>query len=159
MKIIKSCIFVVSSMIFTVSVNAETIESANLNAGASTTIAPTNDSTPDGLCSLLASSVRINLSANVEGTYTCDFANSDIRIGTCHIAGSRAEKTVSCTMVDDGDGGQELSDSNCTTAGTDATFTDRSAFIATSTGGSVSETALNGNTCSGDNLSGLSFFN
>jgi len=135
------------------SFNVFAAEEGALTAGGSTNISA--DPTEPLGCSLLASGVRINLSANVEGYYACDFANSDIRIGTCHVAGSRAEKTVDC--VEDTDG--NFQSSQCTTAGQSVTFTDRSAFVATSTGGSVGEAELDGNTCTGDNISGLTFFN
>ena len=142
------------------SLGAMAAEEGELTAGGSTTI--TTDPSATLGCSLLASGVRVNLSANVSAYYACDFANSDIRIGTCHAAGSRAEKTVSCTNVADTStdaSAFEFSDpDNCVTEGTDATFTDRSAFIATSTGGSVGEAALNGSLCNGGNLGSLSFF-
>lgn len=132
-------------------------EAGELTAGGQTSISPVTGST--NVCTLLDSAVNINLSDNVSGYYSCDFATSDIRVGTCHVAGSRAETTVACTDVDPDPDVVELSDDNCSTVGTDATYTDRSAFIATSTGGSVSKTAMGGATCSGANLGGLSFFN
>ena len=150
MNIIK--VFLVAGFGVLLSFSALAAEEGALTAGGSTQISVDPAATLG--CSLLANGVRINLSANVEGYYACDFANSDIRIGTCHVAGSRAEQTVVCNEDDDGN----FQTSQCSTDGDTVTYTDRSGFVATSTGGSVGQASLDGATCSGANISGLPFF-
>lgn len=131
-------------------------DSGTLNSGASTPIG-TATSGETNTCSLLGDSVTVNLSANVEGAFECDFANSAIRIATCHIGGSRAEQTDTCADVsaDPNDGNVEWNIPGCTTVGEDITYTDRTAFVANSAGGGVKAQALGGNTCTGGNLQGL----
>ena len=47
-------------------------------------------------CELLGETVRLNLSANVTGAYSCNTSTSTIRVATCHAAGSRTPTMVSC---------------------------------------------------------------
>ncbi len=134
-------------------------EAGTLNSG--NTIGPTGDSAATHTCSLLGSQVQINLSNNVEAAFSCNFASSTIRTGTCHVAGSRAPRTVTCASTpvvdDDGQptGAVTWNAAGCGPDVPTVTVTDRAAFTASSQGGSVSVTDLQGATCSDDSVAAL----
>lgn len=107
-------------------------------------------------CSLLGSTVTINLSANISAAYQCDVADAAIRIGTCHAAGSRAEKTVTCVNSGTVDA-PVWNHADCDANTTSVTFADFSGFQASSTGGSVGEAALGG-ACSSSTVTTLEVF-
>lgn len=117
--------------------SAETAFGDATDGGGSSTIT-------SGDCSLLGGGVQLNLSANVFGGYDCDETNQDIKIATCHFAGSRAALDVTTTDPDTGETTTE-------------TITDYRAFTASSTGGSVEINALGGN-CNSTNLLALEHF-
>lgn len=129
-------------------------EAGPLNSG--NTVGPTGSTAATHTCSLLGSQVQINLSSNVEAAFNCNFATSTIRIGTCHIAGSRAPRTVACTSTTDPDTSEVTwSPQGCSEEVENVTLTDRVAFTASSQGGSVSATDLAGAACSDASVAGL----
>ena len=163
MKNIISGLVVGTCLIASSSVMAATA----LSAGSSSSVATAN-------CTLLSESVTVNLSSNVSAAYECYEATSDIRIATCHKGGSRKETTASCeyTACDaaNEDGSQDNCTSNDTSCGTSSpatgtevptfTYVDYSAFVASSTGGSVAKSQLGGSCdVDGATAAGLAFFN
>ncbi|MFO7593023.1 MAG: hypothetical protein R6X15_03125 [Pseudomonadota bacterium] len=111
-------------------------------------------------CELLASGVKVNLSANVSGAYECDLETNAIQIATCHAAGSRSARDVTCRVVgQDAEGADVYNHADCTGVA-DETITDVigfRAYVAASSGGGVAEAALDG-ACNAGNLQNLTFF-
>lgn len=126
----------------------------SLTKGGSTTIAPADCG--GATTSLLGSSVQINLSANVNGAYSCDFATTGIKIATCHETGSRAAKSGTCTVTSTttppggGDPVVTYNDPTCSEAGTSFNYTDRTAFVASNAGGSVAVASMQGAACTSE---------
>lgn len=109
-------------------------------------------------CVLLSSQVRINLSANVSGGYQCDEIDQDIRIATCHAAGSRQAGSEQCQQVGtETDGSPIFNDASCGSAADTFEIADFRGFVASSTGGSVSAQALGG-ACGTDTVTALGIF-
>ena len=147
MKKIIPALLLVSGLGVTFAASAVELESRE-------TIGPV-DGGADHECALLGSQVQINLSNNVEAAFSCDFATSTIRIGTCHIAGSRAPRTVTCENSAAAGDPAVWNAVGCTTAGTQVNITDRVAFTASSQGGSVATAQLNGAVCNASAVDGL----
>lgn len=115
-----------------------------------------------GDCKLLADQVRLTLSTNVHGAYSCDEKTNTIKIATCHEAGSRKPTDIPCAAVgtDPESGAPIYNFSECADAeDPKVTIDDYSyrAFIGSSTGGQVAATKL-GESCDDEKVSGLSFF-
>ncbi|MDH5785904.1 MAG: hypothetical protein OEZ16_09905 [Chromatiales bacterium] len=112
-------------------------------------------------CTLLGETVTLNLSSNVFGAYQCIEIDNEIKVATCHKAGSRKATSLPCQVVgtDPGTGASVYNNPACTGA-TGETFeiADYRGFIASSTGGSVGTTDLGGN-CTAATVGGLAHFN
>ena len=109
-------------------------------------------------CELLADQVTINLSANVSAAYQCDTADAAIRIGTCHVAGSRAPRSVTCEDISTETGYQPNAQGcSSTNDGNSIDIVDFSGFYATSRGGSVAEIPLHG-TCTDETVGAMTGF-
>lgn len=139
MKKVISALFLMSSIGFSVGASAIELTSRD-------TIGPTGGGATHE-CALLGSQVQINLSANVNAAFNCDFATSTIRIGACHVAGSRAPRTVTCENSAATGDPAVWNAVGCATDGETITITDRVAYTASSQGGSVSTSQLNGAEC------------
>src|SRR5690606_16553761 len=103
-------------------------------------------------CELLADQVRLTLSTNVHGAYSCDEKTNTIKIATCHEAGSRKPTEIPCAAVgtDPKSGDPIYNFSQCDgTEGQKITIEDYSyrAFIGSSTGGQVAATTLGDESC------------
>ncbi len=130
-----------------------------ISAGSSVDVTTTD-------CTLLGETVTVNLSSNVSGAYQCYEELSDIRIATCHKGGSRKGATATCTYT-----GCDVNGANCTVNDTSCsttkpttaetfTYADYTAYVASSTGGSVAKAQLGGSCATdGSQVSGLSYFN
>lgn len=111
-------------------------------------------------CSLLGESVQISLSSDVVAAFSCIELESAINIGTCHTAGQRATRTVTCVNT----GTTDAPDWNVDTcdASTDSVSVDLSyaGYVASSTGGAVALSPLAG-TCdeAASSLLALPIFN
>jgi len=113
-------------------------------------------------CELLADHVRLTLSTNVHGAYSCNKDTNTIKIATCHEAGSRKPADIPCAAVgiDPESGNLIYNFSECDgTEGQKGKIEDYNyrAFIGSSTGGQVAATEL-GKSCDDDSVSKLSFF-
>lgn len=133
-----------------------------LTKGGSSTINPADCG--GATTSLLGSSVQVNLSANVNGAYSCDFATTDIKIATCHETGSRAAKSGNCVATTTTPEGSSTpvttwNDPTCNEDTTKFDYTDRSAFTATNQGGSVAEASMQGAACTDTAISAHRHFN
>ena len=119
--------------------------SATLAAGSSSTV-----DTAD--CLILATSVGIGLSANVEGTVYCREADgtdtSMIMVGTCHSGGLSKERDVTCIAKSVTVAGVTTTTyypSDCGAGDVTVSVNGPSLFLAdTATGGSMTENALGG---------------
>ena len=126
------------------------MSAAAMAAGTAITSAPITSNE----CELLADQVRLTLSTNVHGAYSCNEITNTIKIATCHEAGSRKQAEVECVPV-----GSGFNSPGCTQAGQQVTIADYRAFIGSSAGGQVTATQLGG-PCDKDSnsVSALSFF-
>lgn len=110
--------------------------------------------------SLLGSAVKVNLSANVNGAYSCDFATTSIKIATCHETGSRAAKSGTCQVTgQDDDDNDIFNDPTCAAAGDTFEYNDRSAYVASNLGGSVAPASMQGAACTDTAISAHRHFN
>ncbi len=122
---------------------------ASFSASAAGTAVPTDGSKiTNADCSLLSDSVKVNLSSNVKGAYSCNDATNTIKVGTCHDAGSRTD-TLTCKVIGTDDSVDPPVDSynhaSCTAADEVITgVTDYKGFFASSSGGSVGDAFLGG---------------
>lgn len=120
----------------------------------------TSDPITSNDCELLADQVRLTLSTNVHGAYSCNKITNTIKIATCHEAGSRKPTDIPCAEVgtDEESGDPIYNFSECTGAeGQKVTIADFRAFIGSSAGGQVAATQLGGS-CDDGKVSALSFF-
>ena len=95
-------------------------------------------------CSLLGETVKISLSSDVIAAFSCVELESSINIGTCHNAGQRTTRSVTC--VNTGTSSTpEWNAEGCTTTtsevSVDLSYT---GYVASSTGGSVALSPLAG---------------
>lgn len=123
------------------------------------TIGPDGDTGATTTCVLLGERVQVSLSSDVVAAFECEEATSAIDIGTCHTAGQRASRTITCeNYAADGETANWNVD-GCTTEGdpitVDVSYT---GYVASSTGGSVNESPLGGS-CNAGELGSLSIFN
>lgn len=117
--------------------------SALLSFNASAVQIPDDGIITTAACTLLGEQVKLNLSNNVFGAYSCTEATSTIQVAACHKAGSRNTTTVNCANA----GTDQDPDWNDASCGSDAdTFeiTDYRGFRASSQGGKVGAQPLGG---------------
>lgn len=99
-----------------------------------------------GTCTLLANDVTLTLSNNVFGNYGCYVPNNEIKVATCHSAGTRKQETIQCAQTGtDADGNPEYNDDSCANADVGTTYTSTQfgkAFVVSTTGGSVAASSL-----------------
>lgn len=107
-------------------------------------------------CALLASSVQLNLSANVFGGYSCNVANASIKVATCHRAGSRAEIQAQC-VEDTSTTPSTWNLEGCGPETATVPVADFKGYTASSTGGSVAVADL-GTNCTSASLIALDHF-
>lgn len=114
----------------------------------------------DTECPLLGDNVTINLSNNVSGAYSCDLALAEIKVATCHKAGSRKASQIACQQVSQDETGNPIyNDASCDgTTGQTFEIADFRAFAGSSKGGSVGAKALGG-ACTDSQVSALNHFN
>lgn len=118
----------------------------------------TSDPITSENCVLLADQVRLTLSTNVHGAYSCNEETNIIKIATCHEAGSRKPTEVTCALVDPEDENSGYNPPGCTAVGQKVTIADYRAFVGSSAGGQVGPRELGGR-CDDGKVSALSFFN
>lgn len=110
-------------------------------------------------CVLLGEQVRVSLSSDVVAAFECEEVNNAIDIGTCHAAGQRATRTITCENFSGDPTDPVWNVSTCTTAGDDVTVDlSYTGYAASSTGGSVQQAPLEGN-CNIGNLGAIEIFN
>ncbi|WP_313285686.1 hypothetical protein [Stutzerimonas kunmingensis] len=128
--------------------------------GAAETIDPSKAVTKTE-CSLLGDSVSLNLSANVQGAYNCHKDDNSIRVATCHVAGSRKDTTIKCVKIGGTDADPIYNVSSCASATAEVEVKNSfRAFGASTTGGSVAMTPLDGDCdAAGANLKKLEILN
>lgn len=96
-------------------------------------------------CPLLGEGVTLNLSKNVSGAYMCDTTYTDIRIATCHAAGSNKSTTIDCAVVGFAtDGTTPLFNSATSTCSAPWSITNYRVFGGSSKGGAVAAMANTG---------------
>lgn len=111
-------------------------------------------------CELLVDHVRLTLSTNVHGAYSCNEETNTIKIATCHKAGSRKPADIPCAVVytDPEDDDPIYNSDECANPENQKfTISGYRAFIGSSTGGQVAATEL-GDSCDDDSVIGLGFF-
>ncbi len=97
-------------------------------------------------CQMLTANVTVRLSAGVSGAYNCDdTANQMLYFGTCHEAGSRADREYKCKTADIAADSGHL----CSGKAVDdvVTLTGRAAFLGNSNGGVISGLNLDADAC------------
>lgn len=134
--------------------NAEAVSISSGN-----TIGPDGDNDATQNCVLLGERVSVSLSSDVLAAFECEEATSAIDIGTCHTAGQRAARTITCeNFAADGEpenwNVQGCSDT-VTEVSLDVSYT---GYAASSTGGSVQQSPLDGN-CTAASLGAIEIFN
>lgn len=139
---------IIMSLLATVGLMTATTAMAGTAVVSGETIQP-----DDTGCVLLGDVVRLNLSNSVHGAYNCDELTNTIQIGACHEAGSRAETTVGCEVIDSSTDPVTYNDSSCGSSGDSFSFIDYRGYFATSSGGSVAPGQLGGN-CTDDLIAG-----
>jgi len=125
------------------------------------TIGSEDDDDADYQCVLLGERVSVSLSADVIAAFECEETTSAIDIATCHEAGQRATRTITCENFA-AEGEEEVwnvdgCDADTTSVTVETSYT---AYAASSTGGSVQQSPLDGS-CDDEasNLNGLKIFN
>ncbi|MEN8168666.1 MAG: hypothetical protein ABFS08_00405 [Pseudomonadota bacterium] len=111
----------------------------------------------DGTCALLNETVKIGVSANVNGAFECDETNGIINVAACHEGGTRAPIKCAYTVDANGDTTTTWNAAGCDTVGGDSTDPDYTAFTASSRGGVMLGIAL-GDRCTSSSLTGLDFW-
>lgn len=113
-------------------------------------------------CSVLRDRVTVNTSTNVTLAYNCLTASNKVNLAGCHSAGSQKPTRVTCSVVGEDDDNEPIFNvTGCTPEGQledpvqSVEISGRRAYIASTTGGSVSATSLDSTTCNIGALSGL----
>lgn len=104
-------------------------------------------------CTLLGEQVKLNLSNNVSGAYSCTEATSTIQVAACHKAGSRNTTTVACANSGTAQD-PDWNNASCQDESDTFEITDYRGFRASSQGGRVGAQALGG-PCTESSVNGL----
>jgi hypothetical protein len=135
--------------IFTVALSALFVSSA-----FATTLPANRVITPIA-CPTISTPITINTSSGVNGAYSCNVVGNAAAVALCHSAGSRQARVVGCVLLDDPDGEADSGDEVYNNAGAcpagdgtaqDGEFTivDFRGFVASTTGGGVGASQLDG---------------
>ena len=128
------------------------------------------DGSSDGVdheCVLLGDRVKVSLSTSIVAGFECEELTSAIDIATCHPAGQREARDITCTKIaEDENGAAIYNHPDCTgTANQDDGTTEivsnaisYIAYVASSTGGNVAPTPLDAD-CDATRLGILPLFN
>lgn len=114
-------------------------------------------------CSILRDRVTVITSNGVTMAYNCLTARTKVNLASCHSSGSQKPTSINCQVVDEDEDGDPIfnlpgctPEGQLTTPVQSITISGRRAFVASTTGGSVSGTELNSETCGVAALGGLS---
>lgn len=127
--------------------------SALVSFNASAVAIPDNGVITTTACTLLGEQVKLNLSNNVSGAYSCTEATSTIQVAACHKAGSRNTTTVACAN-NGTEADPDWNNSSCESDSDTFEITDYRGFRASSLGGKVGAQALGG-ACNESTVNGL----
>jgi len=129
------------------------ISSAFVSLNVSAVAIPNDGVITTTACTLLGEQVKLNLSNNVSGAYSCTEATSTIQVAACHKAGSRNTTTVACANSGTADA-PDWNNASCADEADTFEITDYRGFRASSLGGKVGAQALGG-ACTDATVNGL----
>lgn len=100
-------------------------------------------------CTLIGTTIRVNLSNDVNGAYECDQLATTVNLATCHESGSRAPLVVACVNSAAAGAPAVYNDASCpggdgSAAAGEFTIADFRGYAASSQGGGVAASDLGG---------------